>query len=181
MALRFALVLFCLLGLHSTWAASIGEHLDEDLQSPQAVTNDLDGETLHLPAALSDYYQHRAGAPVWVDDHGPLPRAWAMLDAIRAAGDDGLNPLDYHLHALDSLFTATRSSWPHDDQYRGRLAAMDLLLSDGFLLLCKHELSGRAKPAEAALLTDRQSSWQDLESNLDQVAGGTSPDVLVHA
>ncbi|HEX7418419.1 MAG TPA: hypothetical protein VF505_00950 [Thermoanaerobaculia bacterium] len=73
------------------------------------------------------FYSRRDFTPAWTSvlDRNDL------LQAIRNAGRDGLDPSDYHLAAI------VRTQNPDD---------RDLLLSDAFFLLTAHLLAGRVDP-----------------------------------
>lgn len=127
------------------------------------------GEPLDLRAALVKLYAARADAPAWVRGDGPLPSARALLGALRASRGDGLNPADYHLQAIERLLTVDFDGLS-DAARAQRLAALDLLLSDAFLLLGEDELHGRVDPLSlapraptspgVAVTRDLQAAWQ---------------------
>lgn len=82
-------------------------------------------ETICAARPIALFYSRRDLRPAWSEaDAGQL------LGAIRAAGDDGLKPGDYHLAAIGRAHGEER----------------DLLLTDAFFLLASHLLSGRVEP-----------------------------------
>ena len=156
--------------------ASVGEEMVQDLHSPAALSVVTGGEQLRLPGLLSDFYIARGGTPGWVSESGPLPAANALLDVLHASSDDGLRPDDYHLQALDKLSAALRFSYLPTDWRTRRLAALELLLSDAFLLLGEHELDGRVNPAGLDPQAAARQHGQELTEYLDAVMQGTPPE-----
>ena len=168
------LLALCLLAPGAAWA-EIGDEIRDDLASAQIVADAGAGEPLRLAPTLAGFYAMRADAPGWVNDQGPLPRALEMLDVVRRSGEDGLNPEDYHLHALESLFSSMRVSFLPTASRRWRLAAIELLLSDAFLLLGEHESRGRIDPLEMDPMITADSRDEDLDSDLQTVMMGAAP------
>lgn len=109
-------------------------------------------ETL-LPSSgvLSRVYSARGHRPGWLDGACPSERAAGLLKALLAAGDFGLRPADYPLEPIQRLQAEARlegctgGKWPH-----ARSAALELLLSDAFVLLASHLSMGRFDPEELA-------------------------------
>jgi murein L,D-transpeptidase YcbB/YkuD len=93
------------------------------LQHGESVTIGRDVICAAQPLPL--FYTRRGLQPAWSETD-----ARALAGAIRTAGDDGLNPADYHLAAIETLHGEPR----------------DLLLTDAFFLLGSHLLSGRVDP-----------------------------------
>ncbi|HXH37341.1 MAG TPA: L,D-transpeptidase family protein [Thermoanaerobaculia bacterium] len=85
------------------------------------------GEPICSSRPLVLFYQRRNNDPAWQ----PADRE-ALLRAIHAAANEGLDPRDYHLGPLE-----TRSLAAPD---------LDLLATDAFFLLGSHLLSGRVDP-----------------------------------
>ena len=160
---------------------SVPGEMAQDMSSPAALSVVSNGEQLHLPALLSDYYAARGETPGWVSETGLQPAVGALLDALRSSGDEGLRPEDYHLQALQNLTNALRFSYIPSDWRTRRLAATELLLSDALLLLGEHELDGRVNPAglepQAAALQHRHELYQLLDS----VMLGMPPDEALAA
>ena len=84
---------------------------------------------------LPDFYEGRGFRPAWT---GPATRA-DLLSALRASRDDGLDPRDYHLAAIDSLARLTPR--PESD------ADLDLLATDGIIHLAYHLRFGKVDAA----------------------------------
>jgi len=94
------------------------------LQRAGAVT--VAGEQICAERSVLAFYKRRQNEPAW--DEASIA---SLLRAIRRSTDDGLNPGDYHLAAIESL--------PPGGE-------RDLLASDAFLLLGLHLTQGRVDP-----------------------------------
>ncbi len=107
-----------------------------------------DGRKTELPVAgtsinalpgLRRFYEARAFEPAWTEAGGDLnAEAAALVAEIRRSGDEGLNPDDYHLPTLEALADGPASA--------GRQVDLELLLTDAWLVLASHYLSGRVDP-----------------------------------
>jgi len=104
-------------------------------------------EPLYTSAALPLFYARRIYKPAWVSDQGPLDAAEDQLKMIREVDREGLRPEDYHLikleHILAQISADRERQIPPDPR---RLADLDLLLTDSFLILGSHLLTGRVEP-----------------------------------
>ncbi|MEN6561099.1 MAG: L,D-transpeptidase family protein [Acidobacteriota bacterium] len=98
--------------------------------------------------ALPDFYRKRGLRPAWIDEGLALADARAFVAALRRVAEDGLDPANYHLAALESLIAETdaarkkglRSVRPET------LADLEMLLTDGFLLCGSHLAGGQVDP-----------------------------------
>ncbi len=86
----------------------------------------IGGDPICASSPLPLFYNRRQLAPAWsARDRDEL------LAAIRDAKNDGLDPADYHLAAIERTSDAEQR---------------DILLTDAFFLLTSHLLSGRVDP-----------------------------------
>lgn len=106
------------------------------------------GERILSIEALRLFYAARDHRPAWLAAGRPNREREALLEALRAADLEGLDPADYHLAAIERLIA--RSGGPA----RGATAApagdaedLDLLLTDAFFLYAAHLTGGRLNPA----------------------------------
>ncbi|AUM12171.1 L,D-transpeptidase family protein [Ketobacter alkanivorans] len=118
---------------------------------------------IHNHQALLELYTERGFTPIWlaVEESGQLEpnhSATELLQTISNVGDEGLNASDYHFNAIqDALQDGTSMS-------------LDLLLTDAFLTLAQHLLSGKVDPEK---LTSEWKSYREyinpkaLIANLD--------------
>ncbi|MCC5929311.1 MAG: L,D-transpeptidase family protein [Cyclobacteriaceae bacterium] len=68
-----------------------------------------------------------------------------LISFIRSVGDEGLNPVDYHLPKIDSLTEKiTNADVPEADD----VVQLELLLTDAYLLLSAHLSEGKVDPEE---------------------------------
>jgi len=109
--------------------------------------------------SIDDFYAKHGHRLVWSDPSGKLlPTGTALLDALRRAGDHGLNPDDYAVDRLDSLQKGMASGGAE------RLADFDLLLTSAFFRYASDLSTGRLHPDEV------QSGWHTNPTELDVAA-----------
>ncbi len=99
-------------------------------------------ERVHASTSLQRFYQERQFAPAWWEGGRPSSSAREIVRAVRAARDEGLRPGDYHLYAIEARWPAGRARI----QDPAVVVDLDLLLTDAFLMLGSHYLSGRLNP-----------------------------------
>lgn len=92
------------------------------------------GETLRCTRALSEFYEKRQFATGWTP-----ALSKELLKALEHAENEGLNPLDYHYHKLQS-FSEAPPSTPL------MKAEFEMLQTDAYLLYASHLLCGKVNP-----------------------------------
>lgn len=110
------------------------------------------GEEVRFRKDLADFYRRRRFEPAWiVFGRHALPAAWQLLDAVKKCDQEGLEPSEYHDVLLDSMLGAfgRRFGWGTGPTPEAA-AALDLLLTDAYLKLASHLLSGRVHPISIA-------------------------------
>lgn len=108
------------------------------------------GETAQASVSVQAFYENRQFEPVWVGPDGPRAAVGRLLAALDQADRDGLHPAAYHVDALRALLDEIRAASAVD---AGRLADLELLSTDAFLLYGDHLLTGRVSP------TALEPSW----------------------
>lgn len=93
----------------------------------------LGGERVGKTAALLEAYRARDWAPIWSE-----LAAGELRHAVADASNDGLDPADYHLGAIDRL--------GHETGSRQAAADLDILRSDAFLRLAHDLGQGKVDP-----------------------------------
>lgn len=110
---------------------------------------------------LAEFYAHNGHRLAWCDDSGHLLAATTtLLDALRRAGEHGLDPEDYALSRLDRL-VAQIGKGPLDDAAVARLADFDLLMTAGFFRYASDLSTGRVHPDEI------RNDWHTNPPELD--------------
>ena len=112
----------------------------EALIAGQAV--EAAGDPLLAREALQALYTARGFSPAWGDDEQVV----ALLDALVSAREHGLRAEDYHSPTIRQLVAQLAAGEGSEDELGGLLADLDLVLSDAFLLLGAHVVSGRVDP-----------------------------------
>lgn len=97
----------------------------------------LAGRTVVSRVGINEIYSGLGFQPLWrepgrVDD---------LLALVRESTDDGLNPADYHLEALESLWREVRIRPTPEN-----LADLDVLATDAYMLLLYHLYFGKVDP-----------------------------------
>jgi len=104
---------------------------------------------------LPVFYRARDSRPAWIDDDLKLAAAVSFLRALRRVTEDGLNPENYHLSALEALLAEIQA----DKRLKPSgvppeaLADLEMLLTDSFLLCGSHLVHGQVNPETC------QSEW----------------------
>lgn len=107
----------------------------------------VSGQQIYAVNALPAFYENRIYLPAWSNDQGLLPIAQALINTIQKSELEGVNPLDYHLDPLLSLIQELRKARKNNPEQSAKiLTDADLLLTDAFLILGSHYLSGRINP-----------------------------------
>lgn len=104
---------------------------------------------------LPFFYRGRGLRPAWITDDLDLSDAASLLLAIRRVEEDGLDPENYHLAALQALMSeVTREKQKGGSAVPAEtLADLEMLLTDSFLLCGSHLVHGQVNPETI------QSEW----------------------
>ena len=120
---------------------SPGEMLRERVEGvrddPAAVVH---GEPIAARRALAELYANRGFTPAWTSAGARVE----LLRAIRDSALDGLDPEDYHLSALEQLYTQTQAPGAPE----GLRLDYDILQTDALARLLYHLSSGKLDPTE---------------------------------
>ncbi|MDX1387574.1 MAG: L,D-transpeptidase family protein [Acidobacteriota bacterium] len=152
------------LGISAT--ERVGEAIRRQLEyagEPAAIH--IGDDVVYASHALPAFYERRGFAPAWSSAGRFERRARKLLETIREVEAEGLRPSDYH---LDALVAGLEASAPGVED----LAATDLLLTDAFLILAAHIVSGRVDPAtfEPEWIATRREV--DVAALLEDVVAG---------
>lgn len=108
---------------------------------------DCQGEPICGIQQIPVFYAERQFMPTWSDEEGLRTLGHDLIRAIEQAGQDGLEPQDYHLDAIHAMMKemAAEASLPTGHK-ADQWARLDLLLTDAYLLLSSHLSGGRVNP-----------------------------------
>ena len=84
------------------------------------------------------FYEGRDYKPIWTRDAGAKGKARALLQALKSAGDHGLNPANYSIGDIEERIESTNPE---------ELAELDLVLSDVFADFGRDLSRGRVLPS----------------------------------
>ncbi|MBU4054503.1 MAG: L,D-transpeptidase family protein [Proteobacteria bacterium] len=122
----------------------------------------IDGEIIRSTESLPKFYEMNAYQPVWVEQKGRRERVDEMIRALQDAEKEGLNPNDYHLTKIQEILKKGFEVTSEEDcSNHNRLLALEILLSDAFLLYGSHLLDGRVNPKAV------DSQWYAEQSRSD--------------
>jgi murein L,D-transpeptidase YcbB/YkuD len=130
----------------------------------------VDEERVHASRVLPAFYERRLYLPVWSSGGRPAGAATELLSVIGGVGSEGLEPEDYHLGALSELRASAEAGGG-----AATLADFDLLMTDAFLILGAHLVSGRVDPEtfDAEWVAHRREV--DLAETLERALAGDGP------
>ena len=99
------------------------------------------------PSSVIRFYQMRKYEPAWTRDGYPLPVAERLVNAIKTADAEGLQPRDYHLERIESSLGTIRQALARNERPdAGTIIETEILLSDAYLVYAAHLLNGRVNP-----------------------------------
>src|SRR5918995_215382 len=101
----------------------------------------IDRQRLRNLDALRRFYAERGFDPVWTDTSGAVPAADGLVALLRAADQEGLNPLHYHADAIE------RRVGSDDVTVQ---AELDLLIADAVMEYATDLRAGRLPPRSIA-------------------------------
>jgi murein L,D-transpeptidase YcbB/YkuD len=143
--------------INDSVAAAIGQEL-------AGLPTEGSAEEIKERAALIDFYEQRANAPLWVTEAGLTEKAGSVARELANAGDWGLEPRDFALPNLPQDGGAAARL----DQ--GNLASAEVALSRAILKYARHARGGRI--IDPTIL---------LNSNLDRKPQLLEPQVVIAA
>ncbi len=95
------------------------------------------------------FYRSHGYAAAWIEGRRPGAEASQLINAVHAAREEGLDPEDYDLKALDLLRTEkSRNPFKKDALLPDQVAEADLRLTYMFIKYATHLLQGRVDPSE---------------------------------
>lgn len=105
------------------------------------------GTKLYSSVVIQRFYQERSFHPAWLVEKKLTERAYEMRYEIQQAKFDGLNPSDYHLGQINFYFDKVEKIKNGEEGVTTlEFAALDLLLTDAFIMLSSHLYMGKVDP-----------------------------------
>jgi murein L,D-transpeptidase YcbB/YkuD len=122
----------------------------------------LKEELIHASNMLVRFYKRRDFQPVWSVNEDPLPRAHELIKAIEEAEFEGLKPDYYHIKKIKKIIEELDNNKKKKILFKDEdLVALDLLLTDAFLMLGCHFSSGCVNPVTI------EAEWFAPRGNVD--------------
>jgi murein L,D-transpeptidase YcbB/YkuD len=133
-----------------------------------SIAEQIRGRVEHSGALLV-FYARRSFRAGWSGEHGPNRLADDLVETLGRADLDGLEPADYDLRAIRASLDSVRADAANAREITPRrLADLDLLLSDAFLLYGSHLLGGRVDPETLHPRWDANRRAADLSTVLQE-------------
>ena len=118
---------------------------------------------------IPSFYKQRQYYPLWIGNSSKTFLIDELLEEIKTCIEDGLTPENYHLKTIENLLkTVNNENQKHLPGYYETAADLDILLTDAFLLLSSHLLSGRVNPETIHVEWQAFSPDVDLANVLDE-------------
>jgi L,D-transpeptidase YcbB len=123
---------------------------------------------------LPSFYRARNFRPAWIDDGLSLSDASSFLAALRLVREDGLDPANYHLAAIESLITEVQASQEKKRKRVGpdTLVDLEMLLTDAFFLCGSHLVHGQVNPETVESEWSIKGRIEDLAAALEKGLAG---------
>lgn len=149
-------------------AAAPARTPDEQLAEQIRLREESGELRLARRATVLGFYARRAFRPAWNTEHGPNRLADDLVATLNRADLEGLSPEDYHVNEIGSLLAYVRLTTSSGRAPApARLADLDLLLTDAFLLYGSHLLGGRVDPESLHPLWEASPRGADLATLLE--------------
>jgi murein L,D-transpeptidase YcbB/YkuD len=137
------------------------------------------GDTLHLQPSVVKFYEDRSYEPAWTDNDEILERGRTMLEALRQATEDGLDPERYQYSVADRL-AGVLAKDSVDDINDGLeelayLGDLDIILTEGFYRYGKDLAEGTLDPKASGLVWRIPRGEPPNEQLIVDVLNGADP------
>lgn len=121
------------------------------------------GTELYSSVVLHRFYQERHFKPAWIKDRKITEIGYEMRYEVYQARFDGLNPEDYHLGLINSYFSKFEQLQKSGQlPEEGDLAAIDILLTDAYIMLSSHLYLGKVEPEQLKAIWNIQRAAPEL-------------------
>ncbi len=156
-----ALFLLCLLffaNAHASesWQVESSRSLEQLLKSNPEILQGLD------ESVIQDFYRARKYKLLWSVEKGRQNRAYDLLYVLIRAGEEGLEPSDYHVDEIKRYWESTGAN---------ESVQLELLLSSALYLYSNHVYAGRFKSSELDADWYIQNKLPDSQRLFADVAG----------
>ena len=130
----------------------------------ELATFDLDRRGLHI------FYRAHGHEPLWIGENGVRSEAKQLLDELKRADEEGLNPADYHVEAIEAAMDRTRIGGAT------RPAILELMLSQAYADYVRDLRQGRISRRELYTEDSMMPPLMTTASVLDDAADASSLD-----
>jgi murein L,D-transpeptidase YcbB/YkuD len=120
----------------------------------------------HLWQEEQRFYKQNGYQLVWISGTRPRAQIDALIRALRAAGEDGLDPADYHADELDAL---RHAPFPRDDHPKA--IDLDLRATYAYLRYASDMMHGTVDPEDVDPRWHVAPTDVDLHNRLEMALG----------
>lgn len=121
------------------------------------------GIETYSSVVIHRFYSARQFQPAWIRDNRIPELAYEMRYEIGQCKFDGLNPADYHFGALNGYFTKFEAAKKEGKTLsEAELAAVDVLLTDAFIIMGSHLSMGKVDPETLKTIWNIQRNMPEL-------------------
>ncbi len=161
---RCLLFIAALFGLFFSSCRNMGNKPQTSLDSTYYISYMAKDPLLKEQAGwLKKFYREREFELGWFKNNKIVPQAEEMLDVIKKADEDGLNPQKYQFVDFDKLFAELKSSRRNIDKYAEIEKEIDVALSATYFVWASDFYRGVVIPAE-----NKEIEW-DVKKNRMQL------------
>lgn len=138
------------------------------LESPSPEERpEIAGSELFSSVVIQRFYAGRNFMPAWTNEAKLLEIAYEMRYEIGQSRYDGLTPEDYHLTYINLHFDKIESaSKAGQEASNSDLAALDVFLTDAFVMLSSHLNMGKVDPESLKTIWNIQRNSPELRIDL---------------
>lgn len=136
------------------------------------------GKELYSKVILPGFYTETGFHPMWLTRD--LNQAIRLREAIRESYYHGLNPANYHLAEIDRLMPASPETTSLAGFSAGKVVDLELLLTDAFLMLASHHLTGQLDHESLSPTWQIQREATDFKVLLHRVKAGDNPHEVIN-
>ena len=121
--------------------------------------------------ALASFYAGRLDRPLWVEGSAFTPKAQSVMKRLKAADEDGLDPVNYPVPAVASPAKASADEW----------AAAELKLSAAAILYARDARGARIEPSRISALVTPTIELPEADAVLAALAAAPDAGAALEA
>ena len=150
-------------------AEEVRERLRQRLEYSGGDTVTAAAEKIYSSVVLPRFYEQRGYRPAWLQSGAPSFQCQTIVQVLGKAGEHGLNPDEYHADKIKALLDEVKKNQAQKKGLNpGRLADLEFLLTDAFLIYGSHLLGGKVNPETIEPAWTAEKREADLAAALEE-------------